>query len=92
MSYILRRIDPSGTVTVIRLGERQVLGRETADIPIRGDRFVSGQHAEVEVTGDHVVLRDLDSRNGTFVRLESEIELRHGDVVSVGRQLLRYLE
>lgn len=92
MTWVLRRTGPGGRVETIPLEGRLVLGREQADVRIEGDRFVSGRHAEVEARGEQVILRDLDSRNGTFLRLESGIELRHGDVAAVGRQLFRYLE
>lgn len=90
--YILRRLDQAGREHVIPLTGRTVIGREDVDVLISGDRYVSGRHAEVELVGDQVILRDLDSRNGTYLRLNGELELRHGDVIAIGRQLLRYLE
>ena len=92
MRYVLRRRDPNGYIEEIPLTDRLVIGRDNADVRIAGDRFASGRHAEVQIAGEQVILRDLDSRNGTFVRLDGEIELRNGDVLLVGRQLLRYLE
>lgn len=55
-----------------------VLGRSDADFAI-GDPNISRQHCAVEVQGDSVRLRDLDSTNGTFVGLERvrAAELRH---------------
>jgi pSer/pThr/pTyr-binding forkhead associated (FHA) protein len=55
-----------------------VLGRSGADFTI-GDPNISRQHCAVEVRGDAVRLRDLDSTNGTFVGLERvrAAELRH---------------
>ncbi len=44
-----------------------VLGRSDADVVVRG-ASVSRRHAEVGMAGGVVVLRDLDSRNGTLVR------------------------
>jgi hypothetical protein len=55
-----------------------ILGRAGADFTI-GDPNISRQHCAVEVKGDSLRLRDLDSTNGTFVGLERvrAAELRH---------------
>lgn len=55
-----------------------ILGRSGADFAI-DDPNVSRQHCVVEVRGDTVRLRDLDSTNGTFVGPERvrAAELRH---------------
>jgi pSer/pThr/pTyr-binding forkhead associated (FHA) protein len=43
----------------------------------------------VESTEHGYVLTDLDSVNGTYVRIADEQELRHGDYLFVGRKLMR---
>jgi predicted Zn finger-like uncharacterized protein len=48
---------------------RTTLGRSGADIDL-DDPEASRQHAMVEVIGDHAIVRDLGSTNGTFVDLE----------------------
>ena len=55
-----------------------ILGRAGDDFTI-DDPNISRQHCAVEVKGDAVRLRDLDSTNGTFVGLERvrAAELRH---------------
>jgi pSer/pThr/pTyr-binding forkhead associated (FHA) protein len=67
------------------------LGREGNTLNFPDDRFISGHHARLEMaTGqDHVILTDIGSRNGTFIRLEGAQELFHGDYLFVGQQLLR---
>jgi EAL domain-containing protein (putative c-di-GMP-specific phosphodiesterase class I) len=48
------------------------------------DHSVSRIHAELTLSNGHLVLRDNQSTNGTFVnrvRLTTPVELRHGDVV-----------
>jgi pSer/pThr/pTyr-binding forkhead associated (FHA) protein/RNA polymerase subunit RPABC4/transcription elongation factor Spt4 len=70
-------------------GEVVTLGREGNDINFPDDPFISGHHAEVRVTGGVVSVTDLGSRNGTFVRIDGERVLRHGDYVFLGQQLLR---
>jgi predicted Zn finger-like uncharacterized protein len=48
---------------------RTLLGRSGADINL-DDPEASRQHAAVDVLGDHAIVRDLGSTNGTFVELE----------------------
>jgi len=48
---------------------RTTLGRSGADINL-DDPEASRQHAAVEVLGDHAIVRDLGSTNGTFVDIE----------------------
>ena len=53
--------------------------------------LVSRHHCTIVRRGDKVFVRDLLSRNGTFLngqRLADEVELRHGDQIQVGSVLL----
>jgi pSer/pThr/pTyr-binding forkhead associated (FHA) protein len=69
------------------------IGRDGNDVNFPEDSFISGHHATVQVidtpTGPSFVLTDLGSKNGTFLRVESETLLNHGDYVFIGQQLLR---
>ena len=48
---------------------RTTLGRSGCDINLN-DPECSRQHAVVEIFGERIVLRDLDSTNGTFIDME----------------------
>ncbi len=51
------------------------------------DKIVSKDHCIIEHRGDHWVLRDLGSLNGTFVnneRVRGEAPLKHNDEISLG--------
>src|SRR5688572_20881622 len=51
------------------------------------DKIVSKEHCIIEHRGDHYVLRDLGSLNGTFVnneRVRGESGLKHGDEIALG--------
>jgi pSer/pThr/pTyr-binding forkhead associated (FHA) protein len=65
------------------------IGREGNDIDFPEDPFISGQHAQLTWKAGKIMLTDLSSRNGTFVRIAAERELLHGDYVFMGQQLLR---
>ena len=62
------------------------LGRSLDNDIILDDPSVSRRHAQLSVSGDHYVLRDLHSRNGTFVNGQriSEVALRDGDLLTLG--------
>jgi pSer/pThr/pTyr-binding forkhead associated (FHA) protein len=74
---------------VYRVGDVATLGREGNDINFPDDPFISGHHAEVKLDGGALMVTDLGSRNGTFIRVSGEKVLRHGDYVFLGQQLLR---
>ena len=79
----------------LRSGPSVTLGRAGCAVNLGDDPFLSQAHAEVLLEGDGTArLRDLGSANGTFVRIPSraERELRDGDLVRVGRQVLRVTE
>lgn len=65
------------------------LGREGNDINFPDDPFISGRHAQLQLTAGVLSVTDLGSRNGTFVRVTGERVLKHGDYVFLGQQLLR---
>ena len=65
-----------------------VLGREKGDITFPGDKFMSGRHARIVVDGGcHLV--DLNSSNGTWIKLWERTELDANDYIFMGQQLFR---
>lgn len=65
------------------------IGREGNDIDFPDDPFISGRHARLALKNNQMTLTDLDSKNGTFLRVNGEYPLKHGDYVFMGQQLLR---
>ena len=71
---------------------RTTLGRSGADINL-DDPEASRQHATVEVLGDHAILRDLGSTNGTFVdmeRIEQKV-LNNQNEFRIGSHVLMFI-
>ena len=66
------------------------LGREHADLVFADDEFLSRRHAQVSLKNGRPVLTDLESSNGTYVRLRSPHVLVPGDMIRLGDQLLRF--
>ena len=69
--------------------ELLTVGREANDVNFPDDPFISGRHAQIQLSGGVLSVTDLGSRNGTFVRVTNEHILKHGDYVFLGQQLLR---
>ena len=66
-----------------------VIGREGSDMNFPNDPYISGNHVKVELVAGRLMLVDLNSKNGTYVKISGEHELVHGDYIFLGRQLLR---
>lgn len=67
-----------------------IIGRVQGDITFPHDGFMSGRHARIVQRGDSFVLMDESSRNGTFIRIKNEVELKPGDMILIGKQLFRF--
>jgi predicted Zn finger-like uncharacterized protein len=68
--YSLAVIQGAATGQIYQIAKtRTTIGRSGADVNL-DDPEASRQHAVVEVFGDHAIVRDLGSTNGTFVELE----------------------
>lgn len=65
------------------------IGREDCDVNFYQDPFISHYHSRLEERAGQFILTDLDSRNGTFVRINDRVTLQDGDHVFIGHQLLR---
>ena len=71
------RLVPGRTVTIGRAGTNQIVIK---------DERASRNHAEIFVTRGSWTLRDLDSRNGTFVgerQIRGDYTLQPGDVIRI---------
>ncbi len=89
--FRLTQLLQSGAIgmTVCARGTSLQIGREGGDLNFPGDLYMSSSHCRIEETNGKFSLTDLNSRNGTYVRIKSERELGHGDYLFIGRKLLR---
>jgi hypothetical protein len=69
--------------------ERVEVGRELADVSFPADRYVSARHARIDVRDGSIVLADVGSSNGTFVRISAPTRVAAGDQILIGMQLVR---
>ncbi|PYP89274.1 MAG: hypothetical protein DMF61_03400 [Blastocatellia bacterium AA13] len=69
------------------------LGKGPRNTIVLADPSVSTAHALITRDGDRFFISDLSSRNGTFVgteRVTERRQLRHGDVIILGRSKLTF--
>ncbi len=78
-----RHVIEKEKITIGRLSDNDI------SIP---DSTVSRYHAEIVKFGDSFVLRDLDSKNGSYVNSERVLEafLKDGDLITLGKFEMRF--
>jgi len=65
------------------------IGRERGDVIFPEDGYVSGLHCRLHHDGSSIVLTDVGSSNGTFVRVRGERVVQSGELLLLGQQLFR---
>lgn len=69
----------------------QIVGRAAPDITLAPtDMSLSRRHASIVVGGGQVYVRDLNSPNGTFLKVDGLTRLADGDILRLGNQELRF--
>jgi hypothetical protein len=87
---------PSGRELITLSGQRVTLGKASTNVvSLEHDETVSRLHAVLENLGFTWSIRDLGSRNGTYLngeRITAERVLRSGDEVRVGKSRMVFWE
>jgi pSer/pThr/pTyr-binding forkhead associated (FHA) protein len=82
-----------GGVEVQRFERKQTstsIGRVDGDVVFKDDVFMSPLHAKLSWEEGRLEVRDLGSRNGTWVFLEAPYRLVDGDQFLIGSQVIRF--
>ncbi|HXI21364.1 MAG TPA: FHA domain-containing protein [Gemmatimonadales bacterium] len=66
------------------------VGRQGADINFPDDEYLSPLHAQFLLLDGILTVRDLGSKNGTWLYLDEPHRLTDGDLMLLGSQILRY--
>ena len=68
-----------------------LIGRSSGGI-FANDAYLSPEHAEFRFDDDQLVVKDLESLNGIYIRIEPDvpIELFDGSIFRVGQEILRF--
>ncbi|MGE4131082.1 MAG: sigma 54-interacting transcriptional regulator [Bdellovibrionales bacterium] len=83
----------AGSEHQTELGEFLTIGRNPSNHIVLDDEFVSGCHARIERREGRVILRDMRSRNGTYLngRRIFEAFLTGRDQIRIGQSELKFL-
>jgi pSer/pThr/pTyr-binding forkhead associated (FHA) protein len=74
----------------LAFGDVTVGRASTAEIPCPENFFLSELHGTFSWDGGRLVIRDLGSFNGTFIKVKQELPLVHNDCICIGQQFLRF--
>jgi pSer/pThr/pTyr-binding forkhead associated (FHA) protein len=91
-SFVLVHLDEAGQPRQ-RFERKSIdttIGRLDGDIRFPEDPFLSPLHTRLSWEDQQLVVRDLGSRNGTWVFLGAPYRLIDGDLLLVGSQVLRF--
>ena len=83
---------PDGTIgKTVPIAKETIIGRENCDLNYPQDLLLSPRHASVSLREGKLMLTDLNSQNGSFIRQRQDTELTPGDVFLLGRELFRFV-
>ncbi|RMH75026.1 MAG: FHA domain-containing protein [Calditrichaeota bacterium] len=79
-------------VNLYEIPERFILlGRSAPDIVLDPrDTLLSRRHLGIAIKEGKVILRDLNSLNGTYIKVRNPIPLKHGDRFRLGKQYFEF--
>lgn len=74
--------------------EQLTIGRATDNDLCISSRYVSRHHAVIDLQDGEIVVKNLDSKNGTFVnyRPVSDRVVMHRDIISIGRHRIKVID
>ncbi|MDP6821720.1 MAG: FHA domain-containing protein [Dehalococcoidia bacterium] len=88
-AILIVRSGVQGVERVALTGPRHVIGRRAPADIVLDNEYVSGNHAEIVFDGESFTIRDLGSKNGTFVDGkpvgDGPVALRSGGRIDLGR-------
>jgi hypothetical protein len=73
---------------ILARGTTLYIGSGYNDMIIRADPLVSEHHCLLDEQAGAIILTDLGSKTGVFVRIRGTQELHHGDEIMIGRSRL----
>ncbi|EDM80727.1 FHA domain containing protein [Plesiocystis pacifica SIR-1] len=85
---LLREDGSEGGVLVIEGGPERI-GRAHGP-PFDSDAYLDPQHADLSATPEGLIIDDLQSLNGVYLKIIGRVELRDQDYFRVGQELLFY--
>lgn len=85
-------LDAAGQLvrTVTLEGSEATIGRADGELRFADDVYMSPVHAQLSWRDGQLYVRDLGSRNGTWLFADAPYKLQDGDTILVGSQLIRF--
>ncbi|MDA1080665.1 MAG: FHA domain-containing protein [Gemmatimonadetes bacterium] len=85
-------IDDSGTIkqTFALDHDEMTVGRIDGDFRFPKDPYLSPMHAQFSFRDGLLYIRDLGSRNGTWLYIDAPYRLQDADTILIGSQILRF--
>ena len=91
--YRLLCTSSDGDIAVDIADDEIVIGKaEESGLAIPSDEYVSRQHARIFISDGKIILDDLGSSNGTYLRVRQPVSVEPGDEILVGASVLRIEE
>src|SRR5271157_5321474 len=86
MAKVLLKYKEAVLREIILEKETTTIGRKPENDIVIDNQAVSGHHALLRTDGDHILIEDLNSLNGTYINghKASKTELFNGDVILIG--------
>ena len=78
-----------GNIYFLNNKDENLVGRTSGNITFAHDSYISARHAIIYFTEEKWFLQDLDSTNGTFLRIIKEVVLNHSDFILIGEIMFR---
>lgn len=83
---------PDGSIgKAFAITKETLIGRQGCDLSYPQDLLLSPRHAALSLREGKLVLRDLGSQNGSFIRQRQDTEISPGDIFLLGRELFRFV-
>ena len=86
---VLIKGDGLDGVSFTLAGQEHIAGRIEGPLLFQDDPYLSPRHANFYYKDDKLVVSDLHSANGVYVRIRGPMLLQSGDVFLIGEQVLR---
>lgn len=93
-SYQLSLLDlNSGSQYQVNVVDRITIGRKASCVVCIPNKTLSGEHCEIVLNNGKMMLRDMNSTNGTYLNGSAsrirEVEIHTGDVIEIGSAKLK---
>ncbi|MGH8549340.1 MAG: FHA domain-containing protein [Methylococcales bacterium] len=80
--------EDGSTLETFEIEDGTVIGRTSGDIHLH-DRRVSRRHCAFKILKDHLVLKDLNSTNGVFLRIRDSARIKAPAELLIGHTICR---